>query len=240
MSNAPEHNSPVIRERENAGENPTFFYTLWTIFKRSDAAPRTDAAAAEFDALIEQLAAEGAVVRGIYDVSAMREDADIMIWIHGPAAELLQASMRKIRRSALLAGTQIVYSTMGVHREAEFAKDHSPAFARGVDAKGWMTVYPFVRSTDWYTMDPAERGKMLRDHGVLGREFPEVLANTVAAFSFSDYEWQICLEADDMIDLVDMMRHLRYSKARLHVRDELPFHTGRRLATPADVAALLA
>lgn len=230
MSTAPEHNSPVIRERENAGENPTFFYTLWTIFKRSQIVERSEAAAAEFDALIEQLAAEGAIVRGIYDVSAMREDADVMIWVHGPAAELLQASMRKIRRSALLEGTEMVYSTMAVHREAEFAKDHSPAFARGVDAKEWMTVYPFVRSTEWYTMDPAERGKMLRDHGILGREFPNVLANTVAAFSFSDFEWQICLEADDMIDLVDMMRHLRYTEARHHVREETPFYTGRRIS----------
>ena len=41
-------------------------------------------------------------------------------------------------------------------------------------------------------------------------------------------------------DLVDMMRHLRYSDARLHVREELPFHTGRRLESAADIAALLA
>ena len=72
------------------------------------------------------------------------------------------------------------------------------------------------------------------------REFPEVLANTVAAFALNDYEWMICLEAPELIDLVDMMRHLRYSDARLHVRDELPFHTGRRLDSLDDVAALLA
>lgn len=238
MSNAPEQNSPVIRERENAGENPTFFYTLWTIFKRSVLVERSAAAAAEFDALTEKLAEQGVTLRGIYDVSAMREDADIMIWIHGPAAELLQSAMRQIRRSALLEGTEIAYSTMAVHREAEFAKDHSPAFARGIAAKEWMTVYPFVRSHDWYTIDPAARGKMLRDHGILGREFPNVLANTVAAFSFGDYEWQICLEADDMIDLVDMMRHLRYTEARHHVREETPFYTGRRISA-ADALEVL-
>lgn len=238
MSNAPEQNSPVIRERENAGENPTFFYTLWTIFKRSALVERSAAAAAEFDALTEKLAEQGVTLRGIYDVSAMREDADIMIWIHGPAAELLQSAMRQIRRSALLEGTEIAYSTMAVHREAEFAKDHSPAFARGIAAKEWMTVYPFVRSHDWYTIDPAARGKMLRDHGILGREFPNVLANTVAAFSFGDYEWQICLEADDMIDLVDMMRHLRYTEARHHVREETPFYTGRRISA-ADALEVL-
>lgn len=238
MSYEVQHNSPVMRDRDAAGENPTMFYTLWTVFKRSANVELGAADAAAFDSLVAELAASGVAVRGIYDVSMMREEADVMLWMHGPAAELLQASMRQLRRSSLLAGTEVVYSTMAVHREAEFAKDHSPAFARGLDAKEWMTVYPFVRTTDWYTMDPADRGKMLRDHGMLGREFPNVLANTVAAFAFSDFEWQICLEADDMIDLVDMMRHLRYTEARHHVREETPFYTGRRISA-AEVIEVL-
>ena len=233
---AVESNSPVIRDREAAGD-ATMYYTLWTIFKRDSDLDRTEGVEA-FDALVAELAAEGVTVRGTYDVSAMREDADVMIWMHGPTAEGLQAAVRKIRRSFLFAETSIVYSTMGVHREAEFAKDHSPAFARGVAPSTWMTVYPFVRTNDWYLLDPKDRGKMLRDHGILGREFPMVLANTVAAFSFSDYEWQICLEAPDMIDLVDMMRHLRYTEARNHVREETPFYTGRRIST-AEVAEVL-
>ncbi|GAA3323484.1 MULTISPECIES: hydrogen peroxide-dependent heme synthase [Paeniglutamicibacter] len=234
---AVESNSPVIRDREAAGSDATMYYTLWTVFKRDSDLDRHEGVEA-FDALIAELAAEGVTLRGTYDVSAMREDADVMTWVHGPTAESLQAAVRKIRRSYLFAETSIVYSTMGVHREAEFAKDHSPAFARGVAPETWMTVYPFVRSNDWYLLDPKERGKMLRDHGILGREFPEVLANTVAAFSFSDYEWQICLEAPDMIDLVDMMRHLRYTEARNHVREETPFYTGRRIST-AEVAEVL-
>ena len=234
---AVESNSPVIRDREAAGTDATMYFTLWTVFKRDSDLDRTEGVEA-FDALIAELAAEGVTLRGTYDVSAMREDADVMTWVHGPSAEGLQAAVRKIRRSFLFAETSIVYSTMGVHREAEFAKDHSPAFARGVAPETWMTVYPFVRSTDWYLLDPKDRGKMLRDHGILGREFPGVLANTVAAFSFSDFEWQICLEAPEMIDLVDMMRHLRYTEARNHVREETPFYTGRRIST-AEVAEVL-
>ena len=236
MSQRPENNSPVLRDREAAG-NATMYYTLWTIFKRSTQVDRAGADT-EFDSLVSELSEQGVTLRGIYDVSGMRAEADVMLWVHGPSAELLQGAMRRLRRSALLAGTEIAYSTMAVHREAEFAKDHSPAFARGLDAKEWMTVYPFVRTTDWYTLDPAERGKMLRDHGILGRDFPNVLANTVAAFSFSDYEWQICLEADDMIDLVDMMRHLRYTEARHHVREETPFYTGRRISAAQAIEVL--
>ncbi|MFX5793744.1 chlorite dismutase family protein [Acinetobacter baumannii] len=37
------------------------------------------------------------------------------------------------------------------------------------------------------------------------------------------------MEADDLTDLVDMMRDLRYTEARRHVREEVPFYTGRRV-----------
>ncbi|MGO1411879.1 MAG: chlorite dismutase family protein, partial [Microbacterium sp.] len=37
------------------------------------------------------------------------------------------------------------------------------------------------------------------------------------------------MEADELTDLVDMMRDLRYTDARRHVREETPFYTGRRI-----------
>ena len=36
---------------------------------------------------------------------------------------------------------------------------------------------------------------MLSDHGLLGRDFPMVWANTIAAFALSDWEWLLGLEA---------------------------------------------
>ena len=39
----------------------------------------------------------------------------------------------------------------------------------------------------------------------------------------------LALESDDLHETVDMMRHLRGSQARRHVREEVPFFTGRRL-----------
>jgi hydrogen peroxide-dependent heme synthase len=74
-----------------------------------------------------------------------------------------------------------------------------------------------------------ERREMLVEHGMMGREYPQVLSNTVAAFALGDYEWLLALEADELHDIVDLMRHLRYSGARRHVREEIPFFTGRRI-----------
>jgi chlorite dismutase len=183
----------------------------------------------------------GAEILGVYDVSGFRAEADLMLWLAAEVPAALQRGLREFERSAVGTWLHREWAGVGVHRMAEFAKGHIPSFMDpSFTRKQWITVYPFVRSYEWYLLPDDERNRMLREHGMLGRDFPQVNANTVAAFALGDYEWLLSFEADDLHDLVDMMRHLRYSDARLHVRDELPFHAGRRLETLEDVAALLA
>jgi chlorite dismutase len=207
-------------------------FTLWVVLRRDPARPYSEREGdvAELDGVIERVQADGVTVRGFYDVSGLRADADVMFWIWGADPERLQAAARALRRTALLAGLLPTWNAMGVHRAAEFNKAHVPAFLRGKDAKDWLTVYPFNRSYDWYLLPDEDRRRMLADHGRKGAAFTGVLANTVAAFALGDYEWLLPMEADELSELVDMMRELRYTEARLHVRDEVPFFTGRRIA----------
>ena len=83
-----------------------------------------------------------------------------------------------------------------------------------------------------------ERRAMLAEHGKMARDYPDVRANTVASFALGDYEWMLAFEADELHRIVDLMRHLRGSTARRHVREEVPFYTGRRRSLPELVAAL--
>ncbi|PMC76901.1 hydrogen peroxide-dependent heme synthase [Brachybacterium sp. UMB0905] len=221
-------------------------YTSYTVFRRisgltEDGDLTQEACVTALEEVTQLIEAEGAELLGFYDVSGFRADDDLMLWLAADEPAALQSALREFERS--VAGTWLnrEWAAVGVHRLAEFAKGHVPSFmVPGTERKQWITVYPFVRSYDWYLLEDDERNRMLREHGMLGRDFPQVNANTVAAFALGDYEWLLSFEADDLHDLVDMMRHLRYSDARLHVRDELPFHTGRRLNSLADVAALLA
>ena len=69
---------------------------------------------------------------------------------------------------------------------------------------------------------------MLAEHGKMARDYADVRANTVASFALGDYEWMLAFEADELHRIVDLMRHLRASDARRHVREEVPFYTGSR------------
>jgi chlorite dismutase len=143
-----------------------------------------------------------------------------------------------LRRSPLLRSLLPTWNAMGVHRDAEFSADHLPAYMKGKEPEKWLTVYPFVRSYEWYLLSDDERRGMLARHGRMGAAYPQVLPNTVASFALGDYEWLLALEAPELVDLVDLMRDLRKADARRHVREEIPFYTGRRIDT-ADIVEVL-
>jgi chlorite dismutase len=220
--------------------NDAIRYTAWSVFKVARPLGDADRAALvdEVDELFDQLAAKDIVVRGSYDVSALRADADLMIWWHAATADALQEAYSRLRRTAFGAHLEPVWSNMALHRPAEFNKSHIPAFLADEQARAYVCVYPFVRSYEWYLLPDSERRALLAEHGQLAREYPDVRANTVSSFALGDYEWILAFEADELHRIVDLMRHLRGSETRRHVRLEVPFYTGSRRSTADLVAAL--
>jgi chlorite dismutase len=224
-----------------AALNSTVRYTMWSVFRVEAGRLGDDRAAAASQAaeFVEALDGKGVVVRGVYDLAGMRADADYMIWWHAAEVEALQAAYADLRRSTALGRASTpVWSQVALHRPAEFNKSHIPAFLAGEEPRRYLCVYPFVRSYDWYLLPDAERRTMLADHGKAAREFPDVRANTVASFALGDYEWILAFEADELHRIVDLMRELRATEARRHVRVEVPFFTGPRVQVGDLVATL--
>ncbi|GAA2049768.1 hydrogen peroxide-dependent heme synthase [Williamsia deligens] len=221
--------------------NSTVRYLMFSVFSVRPGELPADRAdvIAETREFVEKLETTGVVVRGLYDVAGMRADADFMIWWHAERIEDLQRAYADFRRTTTLGrACTAVWSNAALHRPAEFNKSHVPAFLAGEEAGAYICVYPFVRSYEWYLLPDAERRKMLADHGMAAREYKDVRANTVASFALGDYEWLLAFEAPELHRIVDLMRDLRATEARMHVREETPFFTGPRVEVDQLVAAL--
>ena len=216
--------------------NDTIRYTMWSVFRLRDVIGQADrsAEAAEVEKLFTELDGAGVTVRGLYDVAGLRADADLMVWWHAPTADELQDAYHRFRRTAFGARLAPVWSQTALHRPAEFNKSHVPAFLADEEPRAYVCVYPFVRSYEWYLLEDTERRRLLAEHGQMAREYPDVRANTVASFALGDYEWMLAFESDELHRIVDLMRHLRGSETRRHVREEVPFYTGRR-RTPTEL-----
>jgi len=220
--------------------NDVIRYTAWSVFSLSQplGEDRHHGLAAEVEELFAELAASDVTVRGTYDVSALRADADLMVWWHAESAEQLQEAYNRFRRTRLGGHLRPVWSVMALHRPAEFNKSHIPAFLAEEQARRFVCVYPFVRSYEWYLLEDSERRALLAEHGKMARDYPDVRANTVASFALNDFEWILAFEADELHRIVDLMRHLRGSETRRHVREEVPFYTGTRRSVAELVASL--
>jgi chlorite dismutase len=227
--------------RTNFAElNDTIRYTMWSVFRveQGKLADERGPAATEAREYLDSLADKGVTVRGVYDLAGLRADADFMVWWHAEEIEQLQSAYTGLRRTALGRASVPVWSQTALHRPAEFNKSHIPAFLAGEEPRRYVCVYPFVRSYEWYLLPDDERRRMLAQHGMQAREYPDVRANTVASFALGDYEWMLAFEADDLHRIVDLMRALRASDARRHVREEIPFYTGTRVP-PAELVTNL-
>ncbi len=213
--------------------NDTVRFTMWSVFKLERPIGSDDVVrkseAAEVEALFAELASDDVVVRGVYDVAGLRADADLMVWWHAATSDQLQLAYHRLRRTALGTRLAPVWSQMALHRPAEFNRSHLPAFLADERAHAYVSVYPFVRSYEWYLLDDTERRRLLAEHGQMARDYSDVRANTVPSFALGDYEWILAFEADDLTRIVDLMRHLRGSETRRHVREEVPFYTGARV-----------
>jgi chlorite dismutase len=185
-----------------------------------------EAAISEFEQVLE---AAPATLRGGYSLQGFRADADLLFWFTGESAEAIQDSIVQLRQTRFGRTLDQWWTSMGVHRDSEFNRSHVPSYALGLTPKTFVSVYPYVRSLDWYLLPAEERRDMLAEHGRMGRAFPGIQPNTVPSFGMGDYEWLLALETDDLTELLDMMRELRAAGARRHTKEEIPFLVGRLL-----------
>lgn len=230
---ADQHVERPVTRAESEDLEESVRYAMWTVLRVREPLGEPDdggdrqAEARELEKLADEMS--GAVtVRGFYDVSGLRADADLMVWTHAESSDDLQQYYHRFRRTRFGRRLDPVWSQMGLHRPAEFSRGHLPAFLAGERERAYLCVYPFVRSYEWYLLPDEERRALLVEHGEMGREYPDVRANTVHSFALGDYEWLLAFEADDLTRIVQLMRHLRASGARRHVREEIPFYTGKR------------
>ncbi len=87
-------------------------FTLFSVLDGLLDAPDEDLAdiVEHFDAAVSELAEHDIVLRGIYDVSGMRADGSVLLWLHGPDLADLQLALRELRATELLAETTLTWS----------------------------------------------------------------------------------------------------------------------------------
>jgi peroxiredoxin len=213
-------------------------YAYYPAFRRRDEIAPAGDPEHEWEVLFKEHA-DRVQVRGFYDAQGFRPDVDLLMWWVASSMDDVQGLLGALRRTSLGRSLELTHAFTGAVRPPEFNPQHLPAFLRGEYPRRWLCVYPFVRTPEWYLQPAERRAELLREHGEMGREYPDVLPNTTSAFGLGDWEWILAFEADELHRLVDCIRRLRDSDSRNFVKVETPFVVGRRVDLPEAVGRLL-
>jgi chlorite dismutase len=175
----------------------------------------------EFLAACEDFAAER-LLRA-FSLVGTRGDADMMLLSQATNLERIHEFHVVLAQSGLMKWCEVPYSYLAMTKPSEYSDEARLEVRAG---KGrYLFVYPFVKTREWYLLDPEERRRIMQEHIKVGREYPSVDLNTSYSFGLDDQEFVVAFETDQPADFLDLVQRLRTTEASAFTKRDTPTFT---------------
>jgi hydrogen peroxide-dependent heme synthase len=104
-----------------------------------------------------------------------------------------------------------------------------------VPARRHVCFYPMNKrrgeQKNWYAVPVEERGRMMRDHGVIGRHYAGAVTQIISgSIGFDDWEWGVDLFADDPVVFKKLIYEMRFDEVSAWYAEFGPFYVGLQFA----------
>src|SRR5437667_6818963 len=104
-----------------------------------------------------------------------------------------------------------------------------------VPARRYVCFYPMNKRRgevrNWYAVPVEDRGRMMRDHGVVGRHYAGAVTQIISgSIGFDDWEWGVDLFADDPLVFKKLIYEMRFDEASAWYAEFGPFYVGMQFS----------
>ena len=175
----------------------------------------------EFLAACEDFASER-LLRA-FSLMGTRGDADLLLLSQATNLERIHELHVVLAQSGLMQWCETPYSYLAMTKPSEYS-DESRLEVRPAHAR-YLFVYPFVKTREWYRLPPDERGRVMREHIAVGRQYPQIDLNTSYSFGLDDQEFVVAFETDDPGAFLDLVQRLRTTEASAYTKRDTPTFT---------------
>jgi chlorite dismutase len=158
-----------------------------------------------------------------FSLVGTRGDADLLLLSQAANLERIHEFHVVLAQSGLMAWCEIPYSFLAMTKPSEYS-DESRLEVRPQHSK-YLFVYPFVKTREWYALDPKERWRIMQDHIRMGREYPSIDLNTSYSFGLDDQEFVVAFEGDEPAVFLDLVQRLRTTDSSSYTLRDTPTFT---------------
>jgi chlorite dismutase len=158
-----------------------------------------------------------------FSLVGTRGDADLMLVMETENLDRIHEFHVVLAQSGVMKWATQPYSFLGLRKTSEYSEDerHVPRRFRGK----YLFVYPFVKTRQWYGLDPKERWRIMQEHIEVGRQFPAVDNHTTYSFGLDDQEFVVAFDTDDAAAFLDLVQRLRTTEASSFTLRDTPSFT---------------
>ena len=148
----------------------------------------------------------------------------------------------RLREKGLAAGSKEFDDAFDAEME-EQRRRVSPRLFQEVPPRRYVCFYPMSKrrgeAKNWYATPVEERGRMMRDHGVIGRHYAGAVTQIISgSIGFDDWEWGVDLFADDPLVFKKLIYEMRFDEASAWYAEFGPFYVGLQFS-PAELSRFL-
>jgi chlorite dismutase len=175
----------------------------------------------EFLAACEDFGA-GHLIQG-FSLVGTRGDAELMLVMEAENLDRIHEFHVVLAQSGLMKWAEQPYSFLGLRKTSEYSDEerHIPRRFKGK----YLFVYPFVKTRQWYGLDPKERWRIMQEHIEVGRQYPTVDNHTTYSFGLDDQEFVVAFDTDDAGAFLDLVQRLRTTEASAWTLRDTPSFT---------------
>jgi peroxiredoxin len=182
--------------------------------------------------------------------------ADLLTIHLRPDASQLHELERRFDQTLLASHTEKAFSYLSVveiarHGSPEGATENveSSPYIQGrlypeiPEHSRYVCFYPMSKrrgeTSNWYLLDAAERGDLMRAHGRTGRRYAGKVGQIVTGSTgLDDWEWGVTLFADDPLLFKKLIYEMRFDEVSARYAEFGTFFVGRRVL-PVDLGQWL-
>jgi len=211
-------------------DEPTYIQAvalgLDPVWRRTPPEAQADEIAALLDA---EAATTAAGIRTLtYSTIGLEPGVDLLLFRLAPSIEALETAGARLARSGLGRWLSVRHSLLGRIGASQYVRrptDQERSLLDGEPA-GYLIVYPFTKSTDWYLQSREERQGIMNEHMRVGHRFPTVRQLLAYSFGLDDQDFVVAYDTDDLGAFGDLVRELRGTESRRSTVRDTPLLLG--------------
>jgi chlorite dismutase len=169
----------------------------------------------------------------LYKIFPMSYNVDFMVWLafDFENENILSLANDEIFKVYLDMGDSFElvdvlwgFTKPSIYSKAKKSTQEIDPFSN--NRKKFLTVYPFVKTPEWYLLKQDTRQGMMNEHIRIGKQYPEILQLLLYCFGLSNNEFVVVYEMDSIVLFEKLVYDLRQSEARKYTLRDTPIYTG--------------